>query len=130
MAIKIDELKITFPAKAGYLMISRLNAAALGSAAGFDIDELDDLRLAVNEAASWLLADEEAGGQIELVLSAADGHVRISGTRSGSGLPPRRQDDLIEAILGATVDEYSLSEDKQDERFVLLVKAKAPGHAE
>ena len=129
MALQIDELTITFPARSGYLTVSRLNAAAVGAAAGFDVEELDDLRLAVNEAATWLLANEEAGGRVELVLSADEGNVRILGTRTGSSLPPRREDDLIEAILGATVDEYLLSENGRDERQVLLVKAKAPANA-
>ena len=125
MALQIDGLTIGFPAKPGYLTVSRLNAAAVGAAAGFDIDELDDLRLAVNEAVTWLLADEHAGGAIELVLHAEEGRVSVAGARTGSDLPARRSDDLIQAILGATVDEFELVADPGDQRRIRLLKLRA-----
>lgn len=125
MAPQIDELTIKFPAKSGYLTVIRLNAAAMGSAAGLSVDDLDDLRLAVNESATWLLADEEAGGHIELALSSTDGRVVIAAERSGKALPLRHADDLIEAILGATVDEYHLDQPAADQRRASLVKVKA-----
>ena len=50
MTTEIDQLTIGFPARPGYLVVGRLNAAAIGVAAGFDVEELDDLRLAVTEA--------------------------------------------------------------------------------
>ncbi len=122
MPQKIDELTIRFPARAGYLTVARLNVAAVGSAAGFDVEELDDLRLAMNEAVSWLLRDEESGGLVELILSTQSGTVTIVGVRSGSGLPFRPLDDLIEAILGATVDNYELNADEGSDRRIRLVK--------
>ncbi len=129
MPQQIDGLTIRFPALAGYLTVSRLNAAAVGAAADFDLEELDDLRLAVNEAVTWLLADEEAGGHVELAFNAVDRGVEIVGIRAGDDLPPRRTDDLIEAILGATVDAFEFSVTEGGERQVRLVKAKAPTDA-
>ena len=126
MTAEIDQLTIGFPARPGYLVVGRLNAAALGAAAGFDVEELDDLRLAVTEAITWLLADEAAGGDVELTLRAADGEVEIIGTRTGRDLGSAGVDELVEAILGATVDDFQLDQTENQSRRVRLTKAKAP----
>lgn len=122
--LQIDGFTIRFPARPGYLRVSRLNASAIGAEAGFDIDELDDLRLAVNETVTWLLADPESGGEVELILSATDGNIRIDGTRSStSALPDRPLDDLMDAILGATTDAHRLTSDRSV-RVLQLTKSR------
>lgn len=124
MNSNIDALTIRFPARPGYLMVSRLNASTIAGSAGFDVDEIDDLRLAVNEAVTWLLADEESGGEVEVELSAGDGRVQIDGVRRANDLPDRPVDELIEAILAVTVDEFRLSEHQHAERRISLTKTK------
>lgn len=121
MTLQIDDLTVTFPARPGYLTVCRLNAALLGTSAGFDVEELDDLRLAVNEAATWLLDDPDAGGEVELRLSAVDGQVRIDGVRSGTMLPANPANELVEMILEATVDSHQLFENRS-KRQVSLTK--------
>ncbi len=123
-----DNLVITFPARAGYLSICRLNVTAMAATAGFDVDALDDLRLAVNEAVTWLLQDEgEAGGVVELAISADDGLVEFRGIRSEVGLAERPIDDLAGAILGATVDSIEHGTDERGRRFIELSKRVADG---
>lgn len=122
--LQIDGFTIRFPARPGYLKVSRLNASAIGAEAGFDVEELDDLRLAVNETVTWLLADPDSGGDVELVLSAQEGQIRIDGKRSSSApLPDRPIDDLIDAILGATMDEHRLSADSTA-RVIHVIKSR------
>lgn len=124
MATEIDRLILRFPAQPGYLVIGRLNAAAVASAAGFDVEELDDLRLAVTEAITWLLADPDAGGEIELTLETSGTVVRLVGIRTGTNLSPSVIDDLVDAILGATVDEFEMTEEDGRERCVRLTKSR------
>lgn len=124
MTLPIDGFTIRFPARPGYLMVSRLNASTIASAAGFDVEEIDDLRLAVTEAVTWLLADESSGGNVEVSLSAKDGLVRIDGVRTADDIPSRPVDDLSEAILSVTVDEYQLSEASRTERRISLSKTR------
>lgn len=119
-----DGFTIRFPAQAGYLHVSRLNASAIGAEAGFSVDELEDLRLAVNETVTWLLADAESGGHVELVMSASDGNIRIDGTRTGhSTLPEQPRDDLMDAILGATTDTHRLTSNPSG-RVMQLIKSR------
>jgi hypothetical protein len=122
-----DDLLIRFPARSGYLSISRLNATAVGANGGFDVDELDDLRLAVDEAVSWLLlgvvdGDDPAGDVVELSISCRDGSLTFRGHRSGSGLQADDPGELVHAILSATVDEYATGMDDEGRRYIALVK--------
>lgn len=128
--LQIDQFTIRFPARPGYLKVSRLNASAIGAEAGFDVDELEDLRLAVNETVTWLLADPENGGDVELVLSAREGQIRIDGKRSTTtSLPDRPLDDLIDAILAATMDEHRLTADASGRAIQLIKSRRGPASA-
>lgn len=45
-----DQIKLVIPAKPEYVMIVRLTSAAVASRAGFDVDEIEDIKMAVAEA--------------------------------------------------------------------------------
>ncbi|MGF1595486.1 MAG: hypothetical protein ACFCVK_00905 [Acidimicrobiales bacterium] len=122
MADQLDELTIRFLATSGYLGVSRLNTTTMAAAVGFDVEQLDDLRLAVNEAVTWLLIDDELGGHVELTIACDDRSLRFRGRRTRAGLPSREPDELIHAILGATVDDYQTGEDEDGHRYVTLSK--------
>ena len=79
----------TLPADAGLLRLVRLVASGLASTAGFDVDELDDLRIAVDEAVAALL---EGGDGTRLPLRferrrRAGGDDRAPTPASGSARP-------------------------------------------
>ncbi len=117
---QVDGVVLRFPAKPGYLSLCRVNASTVGSMLGFNLDELDDLRLAVNESVTWLLLGSgSAEGIVELELEGSDGELRLVATRHQAGLTDEPVDDLVGAILGATVDSYatSSSTDRRQMRF-------------
>jgi len=86
----------------------RTMAASLGADAGFSIDEIDDLRLAISEVVSSL-ADVE-GSPDDRVGAAFDLHgegvtVTITTDRDGARI---ELDDLAATILGSVVDGYDV----------------------
>lgn len=132
MADVPSDLVVRFPARRGYLGISRLNATALAADNGFDVDELDDLRLAIDEAVAWLIDghdDENRSGstddEIELVIRCRQGQLDFRGTHSrpGSGVPPLT--DLAQAVLAVTVDDHDTSVDPEGRRTVTLAKSSS-----
>lgn len=127
-------LVVRFPARQGYLGISRLNATALAADLGFDIDELDDLRLAVDEAVAWLIdvdrPDTETPGpgpgeDVELTISGRNGTLELTGTRIGPAGDVPVVGDLAQAVLTVTVDHYETGLDLQGQRYVKLAKHAA-----
>lgn len=114
-----DVVRLSFPARPGFLRLSRMNVTTFGSDLGFTVDELDDLRLAVDEAVHWLLRDENPADTVVLELRQRDDGVELRATRSGAALPDQPVGDLIHAILGATVDGYEIGGDPAGRRVVL-----------
>ena len=135
------DLQLRFPAENGYLRVSRLTATTLASDLGFDVDALDDLRLAVAEVVNYLVESSTAD-QIVLRLVADHDGFRLEGTAMGeSDQESRRTDvidhndgpegttavddsavgDLLHAVLGATTDDYRIGV-VDDHRYVWLVK--------
>ncbi len=121
-----DALTLAFPARSGYLRVCRITTTTFAAGQGFDVDQLDDLRLAVDEAVTWLMSDEEAGGEVRLALQVAGSALIIRGDRTSDDLPDRAIDDLVHAILGATLDSYEL-ESEDGRRSIRLEKEPSPG---
>ncbi len=117
-------LTIAFPAKSRFLSLARLNAASMASSGGFDVDELDDIRLAVGEAIGWLLHDEAAGGMVSIDYETTEQSFTLRAQRTGDALPKPQPDDLVDAILGAILDHHDLVVRPDGERRVELRKER------
>ena len=129
MSELLDGLVLQFPARPGYLAISRLNATTLAAGAGFDVEALDDLRLAIDEAVTWLVADPYDDDRIELDIRCRTGRFEVRGTRTTADAAARPApdtpgdlDDLVNAIFGATVDEFRVGIDDSGRRYIDLIK--------
>ncbi|HHY83239.1 MAG TPA: hypothetical protein GX505_11295 [Clostridiales bacterium] len=51
----MDEINIKLPAKPEYMSVARLTTAAIANRAGFNIDDIEDLKVAVTEAGTYLI---------------------------------------------------------------------------
>lgn len=119
-----DVLTIEFPASSRFLSLARLNAASMAAAGGFDVEELDDIRLAVGEAIGWLLLDESAGGTVTITYEADEQEFCLKAQRRGATMPKNEPDDLVDAILGAILDSHELGVRPDGERWVELRKER------
>lgn len=102
-------IELALPADTRLLRLVRLVASGLASTAGFDVDELDDLRIAVDEAVASLLEGGD-GSRLTLRFDVGDAEVGMEGqTPTGGGRPldPDRV-ELSTQILAAVCDEHEL----------------------
>ena len=103
----------------------RVVAASLGADAGFTVDEIEDLRLGVNEAVS-VLADVDAtdGARLRVRFEILGGGMTVTARRSGiaQALSIDDIDALAVRILSAVVDEFRVDDDGA---FVVVKNALA-----
>jgi serine/threonine-protein kinase RsbW len=67
-----DVVELTVPADPAYVSVLRTVTASLAARRDFTIEEIDDLRIAVDEASSLLLPHAASGGQVSAVFTATE----------------------------------------------------------
>lgn len=107
-------VELDLPLEHRHASTVRVVAASLGADAGLTVDEIEDLRLGVNEAVS-VLADVDATGGARLrVRFEILGHgMTVTARRSGvdEALSIDDIDALAVRILSAVVDEFRVDDD-------------------
>ena len=109
------------PATPEFVRLARVTAAGLASRLGFTFDDVDDLRLAIDELCFALIGSKGRDGTVELRYKVGGDLLEVvgSGTFEDSG-PAPKLNDFSAQILEALVDEHELggSPDKPQFRLV------------
>src|ERR1017187_7627155 len=86
-----DYVQVKMPAESAYLSVLRTAAAGLAARLDFTLDEIEDLRIAIDEACAMLLAQAIPGTDLECVFELAANQVTItvSVTAAQARLPAR-----------------------------------------
>lgn len=105
--VMADEVIVSVPFRSSSLSTLRTMVAALGADSGFSIDEIDDLRLALDEAAAALLAASSSARRLDVKFSLAPGSLTVT---VGSQPPVAEValDELATGIVHAVVDAASI----------------------
>ena len=112
-----DIVELSFPVMADLVVLARLAASTVATRADFDVEEIEDLKLAVDELCVSLV-HERTDGTLALRFTQDADTVEVSctylpipgGTVEGQSVPPT--EGLSERILDALVDEHG--NDQQD----------------
>ena len=129
-----DRVVLTFPARGDLVVLARLVASAISTRVGFDIEELEDLRLAVGELCLLALAGSDARhGDLRLEFTVSSESLDIVCTLVGASPAPAgpnadgdEADELSEQILAALVDEHGREEADGSVRAWLRKRRRGP----
>ncbi len=120
-----SELRLQVPATADHLRTVRLVAADAAERAGFDCDDTDDLRIAVDELCHAVMTITDA--PILLGFAVHGGLVEVRGAAERDGAEGAYHlSPLSELIVDAVSDTYELVDGPSDVRFVLRKHAFEP----
>ncbi len=86
-----DAVRLSMPAALEYVRIVRLTGSGVASRLGFDIEEIENLRVALDELAS-LVIDFATEGELEMIAEGVEVGV----------------EELTAQILKAVIDDYEL----------------------
>jgi serine/threonine-protein kinase RsbW len=116
------EVRLAVPAAPEFLRLARLTAAGVASRMGFTYDEVEDLRIAIDELCFALVGSRGRAGTIELRYTFDDDGLVVEGT--GTFIEPVPAVPALSAlsrqILSAVVDEHEVSTGDGGPRFRLL----------
>jgi serine/threonine-protein kinase RsbW len=117
-----SSVSLTVPGRPEYLRLVRLAAADSGARADLSIDDVEDLRIAVDELTYALMGDNPVAETLTLRYVASRGVVEIEGTCVAPGAPV--MSDLSQAIIGAVVDEHEISDHDGIRHFRLVKRSR------
>jgi serine/threonine-protein kinase RsbW len=83
-----DQVTVRLPAEGAYLSVLRTATAGLAARLDFTLDEIEDLRIAVDEACAMLLSQAVPGGSLECAFTL--GHDVMTIAVTAACLAPRQ----------------------------------------
>ncbi|MCW2600581.1 MAG: anti-sigma regulatory factor [Frankiales bacterium] len=120
-----DRVVLRLPALGAYLSVVRTATASLASRLDFTLDDIEDLRIAVDEACAMLLAQAVAGADLECVFELSTEAIAVSVTvPTLDGLPPTR-DTFAWTVLTALAGEVDATADADRCVTISLLKRRA-----
>jgi hypothetical protein len=120
------QLRLQVPPTVEHLRTVRLVAADAANRAGFDCDETEDLRIAVDEVCHAVLRSTEA--PITVGFSTEPGLVEVRGAADHDGIRrPLHLAPMSQLIVDAVSDEVELADGSAGIRFTLVKRAGRTG---
>ncbi len=132
--IKKDVIKLSLPNKPEYVSVARLTASSIANRAGFNIEQIDDIKVALGEvctnAIQHGLKNEEKNYDIEFILyddklsiSVKDtGTGKCSGEANKPNIDELRESGLGLFIIKAIMDEIECISNEGEGTEIRMIK--------
>jgi hypothetical protein len=119
-----DEIRLVIPATPEFVRLARLTVAGIASRMGFSFDEVEDLRIAIDELCYALMGVRGAAGNVALQCSLRPDALAVEGRAQvgGGPLPQSEMPEFSRRILDVVVDEYKCPLEADEPGFRLLKK--------
>jgi serine/threonine-protein kinase RsbW len=103
-----DIVRLSVPTALEYVRIVRLTGSGVASRLGFDIEEIENLRVALDELASMAI-DVAVRGELEITFFTTETELRITGRAPVAAGTDVGVEELTGQILKAVIDDYEIS---------------------
>ncbi|HUF32914.1 MAG TPA: hypothetical protein VMN58_06860 [Acidimicrobiales bacterium] len=116
-----EEVVLAMPATPQLLRVARLTAAGLAGRLGFSFDEIEDVKIAVDELCFALVGTHGRAGSLTITYRLEPAQLVIEGIGRFDGkVVTPTPSELSAQILSAVVDESSLALEGDEVRFRLV----------
>jgi serine/threonine-protein kinase RsbW len=118
-----DQVTVRMPADGAYLSVLRTATAGLAARLDFTLDEIEDLRIAVDEACAMLLAQAIPGSSLECDFTLSTDTMTIAvSAQSSAGQPAR--DTFAWTVLSALAGSVDSTVGPGDKVTIVLRKSR------
>ena len=122
-----DEIRLAVPATPEFLRLARVTASGLASRLRFSYDEVEDLRLAIDELCFVLIGSRGRSGTVDIRYAVRSDALEVVGV---GNFDDDHTDPMLAAfsqqILAALVDDYAVYRDELGRTAFRLVKRRQP----
>jgi serine/threonine-protein kinase RsbW len=120
-----DEVRLAVPAMPEFLRLARVTAAGLASRLGFSFDEVEDLRLAIDELCYGLTGSSGRDGTVQVRFLLGTDSLLVEGEGHFTSDVRPMLSELSKVILTALVDEHELGVGPDGPTFRLLKRHRS-----
>jgi serine/threonine-protein kinase RsbW len=119
-----DQVTIRMPAEGAYLSVLRTATAGLAARLDFTLDEIEDLRIAVDEACGMLLAQAAPGADLECDFTLSEDRMSIAVSTFAAQPRPPARDTFAWTVLSALAGSVDAWVGPGDKVTVMLRKIR------
>ena len=118
-----SEVRLVTPASARYLRLARLTVAGLAGDLGYPVDDIEDLRIAVDELCAAIIDRATGEAKLELVYREVDGGLVVEGSCGGPNDAAPELHTVARELLNMLADDYSIGSVDGRRTFTLAKRA-------
>lgn len=119
-----DYVQVKMPAESAYLSVLRTAAAGLAARLDFTLDEIEDLRIAIDEACAMLLAQAIPGTDLECVFELDTDLVTITVSVTAAEARTPARDTFAWTVLSALAGSVDSRLGPDDRVSIVLAKRR------
>ena len=116
-------LRVAVPARSEFLHLVRLNVAGALGDAGFSVEEIDDVKIAVEELSSTLLRSA-TGENLDVTINVDGDEATVTGSRTNPSEADVAVEEFAQTILEAVVDSYRVESTESVVTFALRKRSR------
>lgn len=119
----MDTVSVLIPLKAEYVSIARLTASGIASRLGFDIDTIDDIKVALSEVIGKFIEKRSCAERVNVDFLCLDDGISITfylPEHNITNLFDNETDKFALAIISSLMDEVEI--EKQGHGMIKIVK--------
>jgi serine/threonine-protein kinase RsbW len=121
-----DEVTVRMPADGAYLSVLRTATAGLAARLDFTLDDIEDLRIAVDEACAMLLGQAIPGSSLDCTFSLSPDMLTISVSVPCLSPRPPTGDTFAWTVLTALAGSVEAQVGPED-RLAIVMRKRRPG---
>ena len=119
-----DYVQIRMPAESAYLSVLRTATAGLAARLDFTLDEIEDLRIAIDEACAMLLAQAIPGTDLECGFELGPDQVTITVSVTAAQARIPAKDTFAWTVLSALAGSVDSRLGPNDQVAIVLAKRR------
>jgi serine/threonine-protein kinase RsbW len=124
-----DQVTVRMPAEGAYLSVLRTATAGLAARLDFTLDEIEDLRIAVDEACAMLLSQAIPGSDLECSFALGRDMMTISVSVPSLAPTPPASDTFAWTVLSALAGSVDAFTGPGDQVTIVMRKSRLSGSA-
>lgn len=121
-----DRVEIRIPAQGVYVSTLRMCAASLAARCDLTVDDIEDLRLAVDEASALLLPHTDATGTVVASFTLNPGELRVETCVASKSEAAVDRNGFAWTVLGALATTLSVDSSDHELAITITKRREAP----